>query len=471
MDKGRLHAIDALRAFAMISVVFLHASISYMTVRMPDLLWAVHDPKAVPFFDWFFFWIHGLTMRIFFLVAGFFAVMLYEKRGSSGFLENRRRRILIPFLVGCGVLLPLIYLVWCYGLIQTGQGDLSQALHLKFSPDVQRDLYGPAHLWFLEFLLIFYAVFFVARKFNLALRAPSRWIETLLFSPLRPLLLAIPCTLILRWDMAAAVNFHNSFIPNPWKLLYYGVFFLTGAWLYRWKARLEEYTALAWTYLLISLPIFALMGLLLKQHLAVPLSGMKLWALAAAISCFAWFSVFGLLGVFLRFFKHEKPLVRYLSNASYWVYLSHLPVVGVLQVFFLTYDWPAAVKFSAAIVTTFAFSFLSYEWLVRRTLIGACLNGAETERGYALKPFKKNTKIALSLGVAFLVLIGGVSFQKFYNSEKKRYEEIITGYYRKYFNREPDPVGLRHWTNWAMNRWNLEKVEEEGFRRVSLRGE
>src|SRR3989338_2919986 len=131
-SQERFYAIDALRVFAMISVVFLHASVSYMPTRLPDLLWAARDPSATGFFDWLFFWVRGLTMRLFFLVAGFFAVKLHEDLGSRGFLENRFRRIVIPFLVACGLLIPLLYLVWSYGWIRTGRCDLSQFLRMRY---------------------------------------------------------------------------------------------------------------------------------------------------------------------------------------------------------------------------------------------------------------------------------------------------------------------------------------------------
>ncbi len=468
MSKERLHAIDALRVFAMLSVVALHASISYMTVRMPDLLWAARDPGATPFFDWLSFWLRGLTMRIFFLVAGFFAVKLYEDLGPRGFLENRGQRILIPFLVGGAILLPLIYFVWCYGWIRTGQCDLSQVLRTKFSDGIQRNIHGPAHLWFLEFLLIYYAVFFFLRKLRPA--GPSagrRLIQTILFSPLRPFLLAVPGILILLLDVNVVINFHNTFVPSPIKLLYYSLFFWVGAELYAFRGRLREYTSFSWAYLVASVPFFVWMGELLKRHIASPLQGLEILWLAVAISVFSWLSVFAFFGIFMRTLNRDRALIRYLSGASYWIYLCHFPVVGALQILLLPYDWPAAAKFLMVLLTTFTFGFLSYEWLVRATLIGTCLSGPKSGVWVRPKPFARSAKVGLSLAVTLMIAAGGVSFQNYYNSEKERTRKIIAGYYRTYFHREPDAVGLRHWTDWALNRWGFEKVEREGFARVA----
>ena len=461
--KERFHAIDALRVFAMVSVVFLHSSISYMPTRLPDLLWAVHDPSATAFFDWLFFWIRGLTMRVFFLVAGFFAGVLYEDRGPKAFLENRLRRIAIPFLVGSGVLLPLLYFIWCYGWLETGRADLSQVLRMRLDAPIQRNLYGPAHLWFLEFLVLFYAVYYAFRRVRPGFVRPGGVVEKIIFSRLRPLALAVPSMLILWLDVDVVINFHNTFIPNPLKFLYYGFFFLAGTWLYPFRERLQNLAAGANAYLAASLPVFIGMVALTRAHIAKPLAGPGYFALVAATSLFAWLSVFAMLGYFMRFLNREIPLVRYLSGASYWIYLCHLPVVGLMQVFLLRFELPAALKFSAVVLTALGSGFLTYEVFVRNTSIGLCLSGPKHFGGMPPRPLTLKVKTTLTAFMLCAVVLSGTSFQHFYNEEKKRYEGTLAGFYRQYLHREPDAVGWRHWTDWALNRWGLEKVERIGF--------
>lgn len=463
MNEKRLYAVDALRVLAMLSVVFLHAAVSYMTVRMPDLLWGVHDPSAQPFFNGLFFWFRGLTMRIFFLVAGFFAVKIYETAGPRGFLENRGRRVAIPFVVGCGVLLPLIYFVWGYGWVRTGQCDLGQILRLRFDDPIQRNLFGPAHLWFLEFLVIYYAAYFVLKQMKFPQVEKSRWVEKALFSPLRPVLLAVPGLAVLMPDVNVTINFHNTFVPSPFKLLYYWIFFITGVWLYAYRARLGEYRRFAWAYLLFSVPCFAAMAKLLERHVTVPLEGWAYAWLVVSMSLFAWFSIFGFFGLFLQALNRDHPIVRYLSGASYWIYLCHFPVVGIAQVVLLPLPAPAAFKFLTVVLTALSFGLISYEWFVKSTLIGGCLNGPKSRSWAELRPLSLKSRCGLSFCVFFLVVMCGASFQRYYDSERKRYEETVAGYYRKYLHREADPIGLKHWTDWALDRWGLERVEREGF--------
>ena len=53
-------------------------------------------------------------------------------------------------------------------------------------------------------------------------------------------------------------------------------------------------------------------------------------------------------------------MIRYLADASYWVYLCHLPLVGYLQLGLYHLDLPAAVKFALVVAGTAALALLSY---------------------------------------------------------------------------------------------------------------
>ena len=72
-------------------------------------------------------------------------------------------------------------------------------------------------------------------------------------------------------------------------------------------------------------------------------------------------------------------------------------------------------------------------------------------------------KTLLSALLTIAILVSGILFQYSYHQRKIVYEKVITGYYSTYFQREPDPIGLRHWVTWALNKWPLEKVEQVGF--------
>jgi peptidoglycan/LPS O-acetylase OafA/YrhL len=378
----RLHALDALRGIAMLLGVVLHASVSYMPHRMPDLLWAVHDRDSSPLFDWMFWWIHGFRLPLFFVIAGFFAVVVYDSRGPASYLAHRTRRLLLPLLAGAVVVLPLLWAVWCCGWLLTGRCSLEEARRMKFAPEIQANLYGPCHLWFLEHLFLMSVLFCGMRWLRSvwAARSPLSiplfdWRDRLLGWRWRPVLLAVPTAALLWYDPAAVFGFHNTFVPETLRLAYYGLFFVVGTWLARGRHRLETFQAGHGVYLALSLPVLIALGLLLRHYLDEGLSGPGLLLLAVAAALFAWLSVFGFLGLFLRFFHRERPVLRYLADASYWIYLVHLPVAGLVQVVLTEASGPAAVKFGVVISLASAVGLMTYQGLVRHTFIGAFLNG------------------------------------------------------------------------------------------------
>jgi peptidoglycan/LPS O-acetylase OafA/YrhL len=63
------------------------------------------------------------------------------------------------------------------------------------------------------------------------------------------------------------------------------------------------------------------------------------------------------------------------ADASYWIYLVHLPLVLALQTAFAKADLPAGVKYALILAIALPLLFASYQVLVRRTFIGAILNG------------------------------------------------------------------------------------------------
>ena len=99
--EPRWHALDALRAAAMLSVLLAHSSLAYIRYDVPGLLWAVRDRSTHPVFDMLF---HAtrIAVPLFFTLSGFFSVLLFEAKGRAGFLLDRTRRILAPLLVATG---------------------------------------------------------------------------------------------------------------------------------------------------------------------------------------------------------------------------------------------------------------------------------------------------------------------------------------------------------------------------------
>lgn len=103
---ARRHDLDALRAFAMLLGIALHACLAYT-----DIPWVVREPTGNPAYFHFFSFIHGFRMPLFFLLSGFFTAMLWYRRGTGGLLKHRSKRIALPLAIGLVTIVPLTFAV------------------------------------------------------------------------------------------------------------------------------------------------------------------------------------------------------------------------------------------------------------------------------------------------------------------------------------------------------------------------
>src|SRR5262249_49520330 len=150
------------RASTMFLVVVLHAALAYATVPIPNLIWVVCDPSAEPAFDLLCWWALGISSP-FFLMSGFFAAQTVEGRGARALLADRTKRIVGPCGAAGLTLLPATFFIWVFGWLVSGQCSPREILRMKFhAKGYQRNLYGPAHLWSLEYLAVMLAAYWVA---------------------------------------------------------------------------------------------------------------------------------------------------------------------------------------------------------------------------------------------------------------------------------------------------------------------
>ena len=391
--EKRYHGLDALRGLTMVLVVVLHAALAYAVLPIPNLIWLVRDPTAHPAFDVLCWWTLGISSP-FYLMSGFFAADLSQSRGLRAFMVNRCKRILGPFLVGGVVILPATFFIWLTGWLISGQCTTREFFRMKFhAKGFQRNLYGPGHLWSLEYLALMLAIYLIYEALRLSLSRKSTargtshaWLNRTLTSPWRPLLLALPTSLIL-WlghqciGLDAILDRSNSFVPEPFRLLHNLVFFGVGVSLHRLRHDLERLATLGWTYLVLSIPVFACRALLIQQDLARPLEGPAALALAASGALFIWLVTFGLLGLALGRLHRPRPAVSYLADSSYWVYLCHLPIIGLIQVNLYSLALPPLLKFTIVLGGTLAICLASYQVVVRHGILGRWLHGRRERPG------------------------------------------------------------------------------------------
>jgi glucans biosynthesis protein C len=334
-------------------------------------------------------------MPVFFVMAGFFAALLKERRGPGGLLINRFRRIVIPFAVGWMLLFPAMAAMGTY--FRAGRGLIG--LREIFNDLVTGGLYAhanPMHLWFLYYLAFFYplglaAAWLVGQAGPAGRGRIDRGYRRALRSPIRPALFAVPTALTL-WPMViGGFDTPQSFWPSITILVAYGVFFGFGWSLYAHVDLLPSFSRHAWKQIALALLLWPLnvfaVTIVVMTATAVPDPASHLLAIVTG-ALIAWLTVFGLTGLFVRYFDRASPWLRYVTDASYWCYLTHVPLLFMLAALLAPLKVPSGIKVFILIVLATLLLLLAYHYGVRATILGQWLNGRRYPREF---PWKRET--------------------------------------------------------------------------------
>ena len=385
----RLHGLDALRGTALLLGIVLHAAMSYF----PVTIWIVPDTDNSPVAAVIFFAIHLFRMTSFFLIAGLFAHMMLDRRGTGGFIRDRATRIAGPLAAFWFPILAALIagLIWMAairngGSIPTGGPP---------PPPLTLETFPLTHLWFLWVLLILYVGMLILRApFAMADRDGGwgRFVDRItgaLIGPWTPALMAAPLAVAFwlapNWTPFFGIPTPDTgLVPNPVALTAFGTAFGLGFLLDRRRDLLVRIERLWPVFTVVALGVGT--GALVLAGGPVPelapVTDPELKAPLAAVMALAVFaSTLAVLSLALRFASGYSAVGRYLADSSYWVYIVHLPLVMVGQILVVNETWPWFVKFGVVIGGTMAISLLTYELLIRHTFMGGWLNGRRIPRG------------------------------------------------------------------------------------------
>lgn len=365
IDKTeRIHSLDSLRAIMMLLGVVLHSSETY-NIGANDI-WP-KDPSATHVFqNYISSIIHVFRMPIFFLVAGFFASMLFYERGHLSMIKNRVKRIVFPFIVFLIILHPVIIFVIDFTSNSFGITLSEISTVFTLLPNITY------HLWFLYYLiLITLFLFLLALLLKKAPNITGRIQQSFDWLINRRILALITFSIITffimvyRWDYDVPTPL--SFIPDFGSFIFLVSFYMVGWLLYKSKHLLNSLRRYDWFFSISAFLVYTSMFIWSSHIDDVPKGVIH------AVT--TWLAIFGIVGLFIRYGSNHSSRMRYISDASYWVYLIHLPLTIFIPGLLMNFSISAFGKFLIVLSTTSLICFFTYHYFVRSTFIGKFLNG------------------------------------------------------------------------------------------------
>ena len=377
----RWHDLDAVRAFALLSGVALHGVMSFMSPRV----WIVADRHTADWADGLFYVIHIFRMTLFFVLAGFFARLMMQKKGVAAFAGNRLKRIALPLVAFWPLILAAIIVM---AVVANASVPGTPPVPPPPAPALSVATLPLTHLWFLYFLLWLYAGAVVVKLLSDLLhiggifgRLLDALVAVLMRTDLITVLLATPVALAFYGDRTWLMWFgiptpDTGLVPNAPALCGFITAFVFGWWLNRSPDLLDHLGRRIWLYgITAAVGVWWCLKTVGEAPVLTPVDGHAHWLYVMIYPLTAWSGVFALIGLARRLLRVENPVLRYLSDASYWIYIVHVPLVLLFQWLVKPLDLDPALKFALVVWATLGVGLLSYALVVRYSFIGTILNG------------------------------------------------------------------------------------------------
>ena len=336
--QSRYYFLDILRALAMLLGLAVHAPLIYIFpyVAKDMGLIGVPEPEL-----WVYIVLEFITswrMQLFYILSGFFSMLLIQKQGLKGFLSNRLVRIGLTFALFAA---------------------LFDFFDGKFDGTLE-------HLWFLYYLLIFIFVTSILYQFP--------FFKTLLSKNLlQTSALIIGGWLIVSWLFGTILNGEGIEAPETFadtqigSLVYYYSYFLTGALLY---SNYFFFDLLAQKKVILVLTPIATLTFILQGELPVH------WVLSLifeGINSLLWCLL--LIGLASKFINSGSKLLSWLVEISYPVYLLHVSVIVIISSILYEIGFNQFNAFCISIITGFFVCVMLYYLLIKFTPISWLVNG------------------------------------------------------------------------------------------------
>ncbi len=364
-ESVRLHYIDWLRVLAILGVFLYHAvhpfDLTYWHVKNNEL--SLELTIALVFFS---LW----GMQLFFLLAGAGSWFALRYRSSQQYVEERFKRLLIPFVVGVILFSPImLYIEWYFNTLKGSlEGSFLEFIlnrYTGFSPM----WFGALgyHLWFLGFLFSFSMLglpLFLWLKGNSGKQVIS-WLAQISEYRGGILIFILPLLLV-------QLIFRPFFpLEHDWADFFYQFsFFLIGFILFA-DMRIIKSIRRDWIIFLI-IALGSTIILLIMSEVGDPFA----WSITPGIPEFYLVHIFAttttwcwinfILVIGMRFLDFSDSLLQYWKEAILPFYLVHQPIILIIAFFVVQWDASILIKLPTVVISSFILSLSFYEFIIKR---------------------------------------------------------------------------------------------------------
>lgn len=374
----RRSEVDWLRVLAVLLLLFFHSACVFCYgeyhLKNNQLNWA---------FTFFVLFVMQFHMQLFFFIAGASTCLALNFRSGGQYVQERFRRLGIPFLFGVLFIVP----PQVYFEALSGTGYLGHYFARYFSETGTPvppffEFYGWLftyrqfhwhHLWFVLYLFIFSAValpLFLSLKRRVGQRLTS-WLAGFFEKPGAIFLLAIPLAafeLLLRPGSPAGLVGWLNLVNDLPNLVYYFMFFVFGYLVYSnagFGRAVERHGIIA---LVMALVFTAGILTLFRTGNMEPWGTRPPVYLYTVIHSFAsWCWIVALLSLGRKFLSFSNRLLRYTSEAAYPFYILHQTVILAIAYYVVQWNTDMVPKYLVVSFSSLVTTAVIYDLLVRRT--------------------------------------------------------------------------------------------------------
>jgi len=349
--KLRLYFLDNLRSLMIFLVVIYHSGGVYESSGLWGTFWLVDDDNTTNAVGIINIMLDVFIMSVMFFIAGFFTSRSLESKKIWLFIKAKINRLMLPWLISVFILLPLYKVIFLYSRELPQESWQS---YFYFS----NDFISQSWLWFLPILFCFDMFYLLLERMKIQLsNVPIK--QAIIFSFIIGVIYSVLMSLLeLRgWTKTSILDFQNE------RVLIYFMMFILGTIFFKqgvFSANPIQQKIYSWINYTYWLPLTVYISMIIYGFI-MPNSFIISPVIDTIIKwiCFhlTLYSVlFSLLNLYKIKFDKQRKLLKMLSKNSYYVYLIHVIVLGVIANVLLLVDLPSLVKYLILSIATYVVS-------------------------------------------------------------------------------------------------------------------